>query len=131
MRRVTLMLAAMAMMVALFAVVAYAADIKGTNNSEDLGESNRGDTIKALPGDDSINAAEFAKSETPGGDGDRDRAHGNDGDDYINVRDGDGMDIAWGGEGTDYCDVDLATEPGVEEGGDKYFSCEFINGVEQ
>jgi hypothetical protein len=46
MRRVTLMLAAVAMMVALFAVVAYAAEIQGTENKDLLTESNRGDTIK-------------------------------------------------------------------------------------
>jgi len=131
MRRVTLMLAGVAMMVSLFAVAAYAAEITGTGNSEQLGETNRADTIKAFAGDDKIFANQFAKSQTPGGDGDTDRCHGGAGDDYCNVRDGDGSDTAWGGKGIDYCDVDLATEPGVEEGGDQYHGCEFINGVEQ
>ena len=35
MRRVMLVLAAMALMVSLFAVVAYAADIQGTENRDD------------------------------------------------------------------------------------------------
>jgi len=121
MRRVTLMLAAVAMMVAIFAVVAYAAEIVGTENSEELSESNRGDTIKALAGDDSIDAAWAS--------GDRDRVHGNKGDDYIYVNDQDGKDIAWGGKGTDYCYIDLA--PDVGDGGDKFFGCEFVNDVEQ
>jgi hypothetical protein len=129
MRRVTLMLAAMAMMVLLFAVVAYAAHIEGSANSEDLVESNRGDTIKALAGDDSIDATFFAVDETPSEDGDRDRAHGNQGDDFIYVNDEDGKDYAFGGEGVDRCWVDLAQDVG--NGGDRYTSCEFINGVRQ
>jgi Ca2+-binding RTX toxin-like protein len=129
MRRVTLMLAVMAMMVSLFAVVAYAAQIEGSESSEDLVESNRGDTIKALAGDDSINAKYFTIEQTPSEDGDRDRAHGNKGDDYIYVDDNDGKDFAFGGEGTDRCWVDLAQDVG--DGGDRYSSCEFINGEPQ
>jgi Ca2+-binding RTX toxin-like protein len=129
MRRVMLMLAAVAMMVSLFAVVAYAAEIQGTENKDLLTESNRGDTIKALAGDDHINAAEFTIEETPSEDGDRDRAHGNKGDDFINVQDDDGKDYAFGGEGVDRCLVDLAQDVG--DGGDRYTSCEFINGAPQ
>jgi Ca2+-binding RTX toxin-like protein len=129
MRRVMLLLAAMAMMVALFAVVAYAADIQGSENRDELNESQRGDTIKALAGDDVLDAAFYGVNETPGGLGDRDRAHGNKGDDYIYVNDDDGKDIAWGGEGIDYCFVDLAQDVG--DNGDKYFGCEFVNGTEQ
>jgi Ca2+-binding RTX toxin-like protein len=129
MRRVMLMLAAVVMIVSLFAVVAYAAQIQGSENSEDLVESNRGDTIKALAGDDDINAAWFAIGDTPSEDGDRDRAHGNKGDDFINVQDDDGKDYAFGGEGVDRCLVDLAQDVG--DGGDRYTSCEFINGAPQ
>jgi|SRR5215211_6636139 hypothetical protein len=124
MRRVTLMLAAVAMMVSLFAVVAYAGQIQGTENSEQIGETSRGDTIKALAGDDGINAAQFETEN-----GDRDRAHGNKGDDDINVQDGDGKDIAFGGKGHDDCLVDTAESVG--NGGDKFFSCETVNGVPQ
>ena len=122
MRRVTLMLAVMAMMVLLFAVVAYAADIQGTNNTEILNESNKNDQIHALVGDDTINANVYQ------GINDRDRAHGNKGDDTINVNDADTRDIAYGGKGTDKCNGELSTAGG---NGDKFVSCEFINGVQQ
>ena len=120
MRRVTLMLAAMAMMVALFAVVAYAAEITGTDNTETLNESNKNDQIHALVGDDVINAQTYP--------GDRDRAHGNKGDDTINVNDGDTRDIAYGGKGTDKCNGELSNVGG---NGDRFISCEYINGVLQ
>ena len=122
MRRVMLMLAAGAMMVSLFAVVAYAADIQGTNNTEILNESNKNDQIHALIGDDTINANVFQ------GINDRDRAHGNKGDDTINVNDADTRDIAYGGKGTDKCNGELSNAGG---NGDKFISCEFINGVPQ
>jgi hypothetical protein len=140
MRRVTLMLAAVAMMVSLFAVVAYAAEIQGTENRDLLTESQRGDTIKGLTGDDDICAGPtftpaglsciggFSKAQTPGGLGDRDRVHGNKGEDNINVMDGDGKDIAWGGKDIDRCWGD---GPTAGDGGDKFFGCEFINGVAQ
>jgi hypothetical protein len=128
MRRVTLMLAAMAMMVSLFAVVAYAAGIQGTENNDFLNESQRGDTIKALAGNDEIDASFYSRGQTPGGLGDRDRAHGNKGDDFIDLVDSDGKDIAWGGEGIDECFGDT-TDAG--DGGDKFYGCEFINDVEQ
>ena len=136
MRRVTLMLAAVAMMVLVFAVVAYAADIQGTENGDFLTESQRGDTIKGLAGNDDICAgpdtnfcaAGYSIDENPGNLGDRDRAHGNKGDDFIDVADEDGKDIAWGGKGIDDCFGDGAQ---FGDGGDKFFGCEFINGVEQ
>jgi phage terminase small subunit len=113
MRRVMLVLAAVAMMVLLFAVVAYAADITGTNNTETLNETDRNDQIHALQGDDSIEAALYQDV------GDRDRAHGNKGDDFIDVADGDTRDTAWGGDGDDDC---------WGEAGDTFIGCEFING---
>jgi hypothetical protein len=128
MRRVTLMLAAMAMMVSLFAVVAYAAEIQGTENRDLLTESQRGDTIKGLWGDDNVDAGFYDKSQTPGSLGDRDRVHGNKGEDFIDLLDSDGKDIAWGGKGIDQCFGDTAA---AGDGGDKFFGCEFINGVEQ
>jgi hypothetical protein len=120
MRRVTLMLAAVAMMVLLFAVVAYAADVQGTNNSEELNESDRNDQIHALLGDDSIFAGIYGE--------DSDRAHGNKGKDFIDLVDEDGRDTAWGGKGEDDCWGDTAD---VGNGGDKFISCESINGVPQ
>ena len=59
MRRVTLMLAAVAMLVLLFAVVAYAAEIQGSDNSEELYETNRNDKIVGHRGDDDIFAGRF------------------------------------------------------------------------
>jgi hypothetical protein len=140
MRRVTLVLAAVAMMVSLFAVVAYAAEIQGTEKRDLLTESQRGDTIKGLERGDDICAGPppsqsllfcspgYSEANTSTGRGDRDRAHGNKGNDNINVMDGDGKDIAWGGKGIDRCWYDTAN---VGDGGDKTFGCEFINGVPQ
>ena len=120
MRRVTLVLTAMAMMVALFAVVAYAAEITGTDAGDDLWESNRNDQIHGLLGEDYIDATSTS--------GDRDRAHGNKHGDTIDVTDEDGKDIAYGGKGEDYCYGD---ESEFGDGGDKFISCEWINDVEQ
>ena len=128
MRKVMLMLAAMALMVSLFAVVAYAADIQGTKNRDLLTESQRGDMIKALAGPDDVDAGFYEKSLTPGGLGDRDAVHGNRGKDLIDLVDSDGKDIAWGGKGIDEC---FGDNTDVGDGGDKFFGCEFINGVEQ
>jgi len=114
MRRVMLMLAAVAMMVALFAVVSYAAEIEGTDNSEILNESNRNDTFHAKLGDDDIFAGLYKNI------GDRDRVHGNGGDDFIDLRDGDIKDHAWGGKGDDDC---------WGETGDSFVGCELVNGV--
>src|SRR5215212_5229018 len=95
MRRVMLMLAAMAMMVSLFAAVAYAASIVGTDEAETLGESNVNDTIAGRAGNDTIDASEFT--------GDTDKVNGNRGADTINVADGDTFDTVQGGKGDDTC----------------------------
>ena len=95
MRRVMLMLAAMAMMVSLFAAVAYAASIVGTDQAETLGESNVNDTIAGRAGGDTINANEFP--------GDTDKVNGNRGADTINVTDHDNFDTVKGGKGDDDC----------------------------
>jgi Ca2+-binding RTX toxin-like protein len=102
MRRVTLMLAAMAMMVSLFAAAAYAASIVGTDEAETLGESSVNDTIAGRAGDDTINAFEFM--------GDTDKANGNIGDDTIDVTDGDNFDTVQGGKGDDVCIGDVGDE---------------------
>jgi Ca2+-binding RTX toxin-like protein len=116
MRRVTIMLAAVALIVSLFAVVAYAADIQGTNSTETLNESNKNDQIHALVGDDIINANLSGN--------DTDRVHGNKGIDTINVKDGDPDDTAWGGRGDDTCFGDTALPPAES---DEFHSCEVIN----
>jgi hypothetical protein len=104
MRRVMLMLAAMAVMVSLFAAAAYAADTYGTSAGETLFESERNDKILGRQGGDDIYANLFGPNgELDETSADRDVAEGNRGADYISVRDGDGLDTATGGEGRDVC----------------------------
>ena len=108
MRKVTLILAAVAMMVSLFAVAAYAATITGTGNSDDLFESNRNDEIRGLRGDDEIYAQDFS--------GDKDVLEGNRNDDILDASDGDGLDFVDGGKGQfDECTAD---------NGDDVINCE-------
>jgi Ca2+-binding RTX toxin-like protein len=102
MRRVMLMLAAMAMMVSLFAVAAYAAALVGTDQPETLSESNLNDTIAGRAGGDTINAFEFM--------GDTDKVNGNRGADRIDVSDGDNFDNVNGGKGDDVCIGDVGDE---------------------
>jgi Ca2+-binding RTX toxin-like protein len=104
MRRVTLMLAAMAVMVGLFAGVALAAAIEGTSVGEILIESDRNDTMFGRGGRDIVDASAFG----PDGfliqtDPDTDVANGNSGNDFIDTDDGDGRDTANGGNGDDIC----------------------------
>jgi len=117
MRRVTMMLAAMAVMVPLFAAVAYAATIEGTNKQDYIFETNRDDTIFGRDRGDAIDAAVFG----PNGyfavtAADEDKVYGNTGGDQIDVRDGDNDDKAKGGKGDDTCwgdvgdDLDCETE---------------------
>jgi Ca2+-binding RTX toxin-like protein len=106
MRRVTLMMAAVAMMVSLFAVAAYAAEIKGTGNDDWLNESQRNDQIAGKRSGDTINAAFYEIDETPLELGDKDKVKGNRGDDIIYADDGDFKDIANGGPGDDTCYID-------------------------
>jgi hypothetical protein len=93
MRRVTLILAAMAVMVSLFAAAAYAAQIEGTVRSETLRESDRSDWITARAGADFV-YADFDGDDT-------DRVRGNRGNDTIHVDDGDDLDHAIGGRGNE------------------------------
>jgi hypothetical protein len=128
-KRAPMLLAAIAVMVALFATAAYAAEIHGTEKEDYLNESQRGDTITALAGDDEVYAGIYSALETPRGNGDRDRVHGNKGNDYIDVADDDGKDIAWAGKGRE--DECFGDSPAVGNGGDKFFGCEYINGDPQ
>jgi Ca2+-binding RTX toxin-like protein len=102
MRRVMLMLAAMAMMVSLFAAVAYAASIVGTDQADKLLESDLNDTIAGRAGDDNIDASTST--------GDTDKVNGNRGADTITVVDGDTFDTAQGGKGDDDCIGDAGDE---------------------
>jgi hypothetical protein len=112
MRRVTLALAAMAVMVSLFAAVAYAATIEGTSEGEILLESNKNDTIKGRGGGDEIRANVFGPQF--GNPPDRDVVYGNAGNDELRVEDGDGRDTANGGNGVDGC---------VGDPGDEFINC--------
>jgi RTX calcium-binding nonapeptide repeat (4 copies) len=123
MRRVTLMLAAMGVMVTLFAGVAYAATIEGTSEAERLLDSDRNDTINGRGGGDQIRADAFGASGTlitignppqPCCGADTDVANGNAGNDFIVVDDGDNRDTANGGAGTDTCVGDTLTELNCE-----------------
>jgi Ca2+-binding RTX toxin-like protein len=107
MRRVTLILAAVAMMVALFAIAAYAADIQGTNKQDFLNESTGNDTINGGDRGDIINANLYGS--------DRDEVDGDQGHDTLNVADGDDADTAKGGHGWDVCTGDAGDELDCEE----------------
>jgi hemolysin type calcium-binding protein len=113
MRRVTLMLAAMAVMVSLFAVAAYAATIDGTDRGEILLESNENDTIYGRGGGDLIDAQIFGPDF--GDPPDKDVVFGNPGNDEIGVEDGDGRDTVYGGKGDDECWGDPGDELHCEE----------------
>jgi Ca2+-binding RTX toxin-like protein len=111
MRKVTLILAAMAVMVSLFATAAYAADIWGTSDNDDLFETNQDDNIHGRQGNDYISAIKYEN--------DRDKAYGNRDNDTISVKDGDDQDYIDGGQDFDACFVDSD---------DTYINCEMVNG---
>jgi Ca2+-binding RTX toxin-like protein len=100
-----MMLAAMAVMVTLFAAAAYAAIlIEGTSEGEGLNESNVADDIFGRGGPDVINAAVYQNI------GDVDVVHGNSGNDNANAADGDGFDTINGGTGRDTCRADIGDD---------------------
>jgi Ca2+-binding RTX toxin-like protein len=111
MRKVTLMLAAMAMMVSLFAVAAYAAEIWGTGESDKIFETNQDDTIFGRQGNDHIDATKY--------EGDTDKVEGNRDSDTISVLDGDNQDSVDGGQDFDACFGDPH---------DTFVNCEMVNG---
>jgi hypothetical protein len=111
MRKVTLMLAAMAVMVSLFAAAAYAAEIWGTSQNDDIYETNQDDSIFGRQGNDDISAVKY--------EGDTDKVEGNRDNDTISVRDDDNKDSIDGGQDFDACFVDS---------GDTYINCEMVNG---
>jgi Ca2+-binding RTX toxin-like protein len=107
MRRGPMLLATMALMVSLFAAVAYAATIEGTDQSEYLLESSGNDTIFGHGGIDAIDAEPFRE--------DKDKVYGNKGSDEISVEDGDGLDKVNGGKGQDRCFGDPGDNLDCEE----------------
>jgi Ca2+-binding RTX toxin-like protein len=121
MRRVTMMLAAMAVMVTLFAAVAYAATIEGTDASETLNETNLNDKIYGYDGNDTLDADIYGKSDVLP-QGDKDLLYGGSNSDSLDASDEDGRDEVYGGKGYDKCFIDI---------GDEHHSCEELNGQVQ
>ena len=112
-RRAPMLLAAIAVMVALFAAAAYAAVITGTGKSDVLYESQqdfRNDTIDGQGGDDILNAGNFRR--------DKDLLDGGTGVDTLNAEDGDKRDTLDGGTG----DLDKCTGDPL----DTYENCEIV-----
>jgi hypothetical protein len=119
MRRVMMMLAAMAVMVPLFAAAAYAATIAGTGQSDILLDSDLDDTMFGRGSGDEIRADAFGPAGFITVNGqqtgpDKDVAKGNRGSDFINVQDGDELDTARGGYGDDVCVGDTRAELNCE-----------------
>ena len=109
-RRAPMLLAAIAVMVTLFAAAAYAATITGTGKSDILYESNQNDTIEGKGNPDFLRAQQFPFDE--------DNLDGGTGVDTLNARDGDNRDTLDGGPGFDTCRGDPQ---------DTYKNCERTN----
>jgi Ca2+-binding RTX toxin-like protein len=105
MRKVMMMVALVALLVALFAGAVFAKNFQctrynceGTRNQDTITEregDNVDDNIFGRRSGDLIDAAEF--------NADEDLLHGNRGNDLLDARDGDGEDELNGGPGTDEC----------------------------
>ena len=118
MRKLMMMVALVALVVALFATAAFAATFtcttipcEGTNKADTITErtGSVADNIFGKRGPDTINANVSGN--------DRDDLHGNRGGDTLNARDNDGFDSLDGGPGTDECIGDAA---------DAFSRCEVI-----
>lgn len=124
MRKIAILVGAVALLTMLFAGVALAVNkqcsnkpCNGTNNADTLferGGNGVSDEIYGHAGADRIYATSFTN--------DRDILFGNRGDDRLDAEDGDGRDELYGGPGFDRCFGDP---------GDLYRGCEVINGVVQ
>jgi Ca2+-binding RTX toxin-like protein len=111
--RVPMLLAAIAVIVALFATAAYAATITGTDKNDVLYESNRDDTIDGKGADDTLRAGDNGWFPP----GDTDNLDGGTGTDTLNAADRDNSDTLDGGAGDDKCTGDPL---------DTYENCEII-----
>jgi hypothetical protein len=123
MRKIAILVGAVALLTMLFAGVALARNFQcsdrpcfGTNQGDVISErgGTLNDEIYGRRGADRINATEFGS--------DTDILYGGRGDDRLDARDGDGRDELWGGPGFDRCFGDT---------GDEYHGCEIFNGVVQ
>ena len=103
MRKGTMMVALVALLVAIFATAAYAAVIEGDGGNNDLDESTGNgvnDQMYGYGGEDRLEAWQYTD--------DRDKLYGGRGKDDLDVADGDPDDVADGGRGeesTCYADV--------------------------
>jgi Ca2+-binding RTX toxin-like protein len=112
MRRTAKVSMAVALMVALFASVAVAASLGGTDGRDVIDGTDRGEEISGLGGDDTLNARD-GKDIVRGGDGvdevsggeGGDKAYGNAGDDYLIDAPDEDRDVLYGGSGRDNVQV--------------------------
>ncbi len=136
MRRTTLLVAVVGMLVVSFAGVALAKNFQctnriceGTNNPDTIyerGGDGVNDNIYGRGGGDRLFANTFG--------GDTDNLYGQKGADTLNADDGDGNDTLQGGTGNDTCYGDAADDPATPaDEGDTYIGCEtiYINGTLQ
>jgi Ca2+-binding RTX toxin-like protein len=126
MRKIAILVGAVALLTVLFAGVALARNFTctdrpcyGTNNADTIFEragDGVGDTIYGRQGPDNINATTFTN--------DNDFLYGQRGNDRLDATDGDFNDYINGGRGIDRCFGDVSATDS-----DTFVNCEFINGV--
>jgi hypothetical protein len=119
MRKILLVAVAVAMLTAGIAGIAVAKTFvcqtvpcEGTNNPDQIGERSGSsqDIIRANGGDDFVNADRASR--------DADRVQGKNGDDVLDVGDGDFRDNVSGGRGFDTCIADVSD--GFTDGGSSF-----------
>jgi hypothetical protein len=104
MRRTAMMVAFMALLVATFATVAYAAVKEGNAGDNYLRETCGDDTLIGRAGADTLDANNCG--------GDEDLLYGGRGNDRLLANDGDREDVTQGQRGYDTCVVDARVEAG-------------------
>ena len=123
MRKILLVAVAVAMLTVGLAGIAVAKTFvcqtvpcEGTSNPDQIGERDgqSQDIIRANGGDDVVDADRASR--------DADRVLGKDGDDFLDVGDGDDRDNVSGGPGFDTCIVDVGSTSGLSIDGAR--SCE-------
>jgi hypothetical protein len=127
MRKIVMMVALVAMLVAMLAPAALAATFTcasipcfGTPRGDNIQErpgTGVSDDIRGFRGNDGINAQLYGA--------DTDVLQGNRGGDVLRAADGDIRDTLRGGSGFDRC----FGNGNFGAGGDDYFSCEEVNGI--
>jgi len=102
MRRTTILVAVVAVLVAMFATAAYAATIYGDNASNELRETASDDQMYGYSGKDVLHAYLYNN--------DIDKLYGGRNADYVYADDGDPDDLVNGGRGIDFCFGDQGDE---------------------